>query len=133
MTDLLPLMDGATPTVAVSRPGAPARELGRGRIAAGFASRLRGLLGAPAAPAGGLLISNASSIHMLGMGFPIDAVHLGAAERFADGELGLPVLRVARGLRPWTGLSSARGGAHVLELPVGGAVDIAPGDRILLR
>lgn len=91
-------------------------------LADGYLARLRGLMfRRRLAPGEGLLIRPCSSIHMMFMDFAIDAVFL--AE---DGR----VLKVARGLRPWFGIASARGAREVLELPAGAADGIQPGDRL---
>jgi uncharacterized membrane protein (UPF0127 family) len=89
-------------------------------------ARMRGLLGRGAlAPSEGLWITPCSSIHMLFMRFPIDAV-------FIDEQL--QVVRVHEDLRPWR---LARGGrfAHsVLELPPGKAAffNIRVGDKLAI-
>ncbi|WP_322796414.1 DUF192 domain-containing protein [Tepidiforma sp.] len=89
-----------------------------------YLSRLRGLMfRRRLAPGEGLLIRPCSSIHMMFMGVAIDAVFL--AE---DGQ----VLKVARGLRPWIGIASARGAREVLELPAGAADGIQAGDRLVV-
>jgi uncharacterized membrane protein (UPF0127 family) len=70
----------------------------------------------------GLDIRGESSIHMMFMRFPIDAVFYGA-----DGR----VTRVRRGLRPWVGLAfGGRGAKGVLELPVGAAAGVEVGDQL---
>ena len=90
------------------------------RLAVTPAARARGLLGrCPPRP---LLLVPARAIHTWGMRFAIDVVFLDADLR---------VLRVVRGLRPWR-CAAARGARAVLELPAGGAVGIAPGDRLAL-
>lgn len=92
-------------------------------LADGYFARLVGLMfRRRPGPGEGLLIRPCSSIHMMFMGFAIDAVFL--AE---DGR----VLKVARGLRPWIGLASARGAREVLELPAGAAEGVQPGDRLI--
>ena len=89
-------------------------------------TRMRGLLGRGAlAPSEGLWIRPCSSIHMLFMRFPIDAVFIDERNQ---------VVRVHEDLRPWR---VARGGkfAHsVLELPQGKAAffNIRVGDRLSL-
>ncbi len=91
-------------------------------IADSFVARFRGLmLRAGLPPGGGLLIEPCSSIHMLFMRFPIDAV-------FVDRDL--RVLAVRPRLRPWIGLAAARGARAVIELPVGAAQGIHPGDHL---
>lgn len=85
--------------------------------------RFRGLmLRGPLEPGAGLRIEPCSSIHMMFMRFPIDAVFYDR-----DGR----VTKVARGVRPWIGLSGGgRGARGVLELPVGAADGIEPGLQI---
>ena len=84
---------------------------------------MRGLLGRSSlAPDEGMLFRPAGSIHMFFMRFPIDAV-------FCDGDL--VVVGVERNLQPWK--TAARKGAKVVvELPVGGADGVEPGDRLTL-
>ena len=84
---------------------------------------MRGLLGRSSlAPDEGMLFRPAGSIQMFFMRFPIDAV-------FCDGDL--VVVGVERNLQPWK--TAARKGAKVVvELPVGGADGVEPGDRLTL-
>jgi uncharacterized membrane protein (UPF0127 family) len=85
--------------------------------------RMRGLLGRRELPPGeGVLLEPASSIHMMFMRFPIDAV-------FLDREL--RVLRVAEGLRPWR-FAACRGARSVLEIAAGEAAarQVRPGGRL---
>ena len=88
-------------------------------VAESFGGRLMGLMGRRELPAGeGLWLRPASSIHMLFMRFPIDAVFL--AKPGVDG--GRRVVTVRRVLRPWTGVVWwARGADGCLELPAGTA------------
>lgn len=70
----------------------------------------------------GLDIRGDSSIHMMFMRFPIDAVFY--AE---DGR----VTRVRRGLRPWTGIAfGGKGTKGVVELPAGAANGVEPGHEL---
>jgi uncharacterized membrane protein (UPF0127 family) len=89
-------------------------------------SRMKGLLGRAGLDEDeGILLSPASSIHMLFMRFPIDAV-------FLDREL--VVLRVVANLRPWR-LASRRRARMVLELPAGRCerAGVREGDRLSLQ
>jgi uncharacterized protein len=70
----------------------------------------------------GLLFPRTGSIHMFFMRFPIDAV-------FCDRDL--RIVKVVRGLRPWR-TAGARGAKVTVELPVGGADGLEPGDRLVL-
>ena len=70
----------------------------------------------------GLLFPHTGSIHMFFMRFPIDAV-------FCDEQL--CVVKVVRGLKPWR-TAAARGAKTTIELPVGGAAGLEPGDRLEL-
>lgn len=70
----------------------------------------------------GLLFPHTGSIHMFFMRFAIDAV-------FCDAEL--RVLKVAREVKPWR-TAAARGAKTTIELPVGGAAGLEPGDRLEL-
>ncbi len=110
------------------RPSGPlrARNATRGTVVAeslevaeSFGARLLGLMGRGVLAAGeGLWLRPASSIHMLFMRFPIDAVFL--AKPDADG--GRRAVAVRPALRPWTGVVWwARGADGCLELPAGTA------------
>jgi uncharacterized protein len=86
-------------------------------------TRMRGLLGrASLEPDEGMLFRPAGSIHMFFMRFPIDAV-------FCTREL--EVIDVARDLQPWK-TAGRRGAKVVVELPVGAAAELRPGDRLVL-
>jgi hypothetical protein len=87
-------------------------------------TRLRGLLGRPEPGAGeGLLLAPCSSVHMLGMGYPIDVVLLDAERR---------VVSLHPGLRPGWHMAAKRGAHYALELPVGtlAGSGTLPGDRL---
>ena len=86
-------------------------------------TRFRGLMLRRSLPAGsGLLIRPCSSIHMMFMRFPIDAVFIDATGQ---------VTRVARNVRPWVGFASGgRGAKAVIELPAGAAGNVDVGDQI---
>ncbi len=102
---------------------------------ASFGARLLGLMGRAALPAGhGLWLHPGSSIHMLFMRFPIDAVFLGRPSAEAGG--GRPVVAVRASLRPWTGVVWwVRGADGVLELPAGtaAATGTVVGDVVVLE
>lgn len=84
---------------------------------------MRGLLGRSGlAPGEGMLFRPAGSIHTLFMRFPLDVL-------FCDREL--VVLGVERDLKPWR-MAARKGAKVVVELPVGGAHGVQPGDRLLL-
>lgn len=86
-------------------------------------SRFRGLMLRRPLDAGeGLIIEPCGSIHMMFMRFAIDAV-------FYNRDL--KVTRVAQGVKPWTGLAlGGKGARGVIELPVGAAADVKPGDQL---
>jgi uncharacterized membrane protein (UPF0127 family) len=86
-------------------------------------SRFRGLMfRRHLDPASGILLEPCSSIHMLFMLMPIDAVFYDR-----DGR----VTRVARRLRPWVGMASGgRGTRGVIELASGAADGVQPGDLL---
>jgi uncharacterized membrane protein (UPF0127 family) len=88
-------------------------------VAESFGGRFMGLMGRGELPVGaGLWLRPASSIHMLFMRFPIDAVFLSKPD--ADG--GRRVVAVRPALRPWTGVAWwARGADGCLEVPAGTA------------
>jgi uncharacterized membrane protein (UPF0127 family) len=86
-------------------------------------TRSKGLLGrASLEPDEAMLFRPAGSIHMFFMRFAIDAV-------FCDRDL--VVLGVVRDLRPWR-IAGHKGAKVVVELSVGGAEDVHPGDRLVL-
>ena len=70
----------------------------------------------------GLVFTRTGSIHMFFMRFAIDAV-------FCDRDL--QVVKVVRDLRPWR-TAAARGAKVTVELPVGGAAGLEPGDHLVL-
>ncbi|MGM9581102.1 MAG: DUF192 domain-containing protein [Anaerovibrio sp.] len=103
----------------------------RVQVADNFLQRLRGLMlrSPDSLPLGtGLLIAPCNSIHMMFMRFAIDAVYL--AEDYT-------VVKVARNVRPWLGISVCwkRETWAVLELPSGSAdyYGIAVGSRFLQK
>ena len=77
-------------------------------------------------PGRGMWIVPCSSIHMMFMNFPIDAVFLDTGER---------VRKVYRNLPRWYGLGWALGAHSVLELPPGSTsgIDLEPGDQIVIQ
>lgn len=86
-------------------------------------TRFRGLMLASRLQDGeGLRIEPCASIHMMFMRFPIDAV-------FYDGEG--RVTKVARNVRPWTGIAfGGKGAKGVIELPRGAAAHIEAGHQL---
>ena len=94
-------------------------------VADSYWLRLKGLLGRKTLPEDeGIFLSPCSSIHMLFMRFPIDAIFL---------DRDLQVLKVAPGLRPWR-MAAKRRARSVLELPAGTCErrGVREGDRLLL-
>lgn len=99
----------------------------RGRVADGFWTRLRGLIGHRPLEAGeGLMIKPCNSVHTFFMGFPIDVVYVcdagevvGLAPELAPYRMG-PIVREAR---------------LVLELPAGTIADTGTqiGDEMEIR
>lgn len=77
-------------------------------------------------PGRGMWIIPCSSIHMMFMRFPIDAVFLDGRER---------VKKVYRRLPAWYGLAWAIGARSVLELPPGSTsdIDLQKGDQVLIQ
>jgi uncharacterized membrane protein (UPF0127 family) len=97
----------------------------RCRVADRPLPRMKGLLGRSELPPGeGILLRPASSIHMLFMRFPIDALFL---------DRDLRVVRVVRELRPWR-FAAARRAHAVLEIAAGEAArrGIEEGDVLRL-
>jgi uncharacterized protein len=87
-------------------------------------ARTKGLLGRSGLGAGeGMLFTRTGSIHMFFMRFAIDAL-------FCDRDL--RVVKVVRNLKPWR-TAAARGAKNVIELPVGAAAGLEPGDRLVLE
>ncbi len=98
---------------------------GDARVADGFWSRLKGLLGTRGLADGeGLVIRPCESIHTFGMNYPIDVVFVAAADRVA---------KTIIGLRPGR-MAMCRGSLYVVELPVGTLVRTGTmaGDRLCL-
>lgn len=107
------------------------RNLSRGRLlgehvrlADGWWSRLRGLLGRPAPrPGEGLLLSPCTAVHMYGMKYPLDVLFLDRAGR---------VLCLYPELRPGERTARHRNARHALELPAGtlARTGTRPGDTL---
>lgn len=117
----------------VARSVASGAALGeRIESADGFLGRFLGLMGRPPlAPGEGLWLAPCSSIHMLAMRGPIDAVWLGP-ERGGRRR----VLRLDRALPAWRGVVPfVRGAAGVLELAPGAidAAQVRVGDEVRLE
>ena len=99
--------------------------LGRACVAETFAERLMGLMGRKRLGEDeALLLPRCSSIHMLFMRFPIDAIYLDRSG---------VVKKIVEGLRPWR-FSWSPGADSVLEAPTGwaGRAGLAGGDRLIL-
>jgi len=98
------------------------------RVAETFWQRFRGLMLVPTLkPGEGLLIAPCTSIHMMFMRFPIDAVFLTADDQ---------VVATYPALSAWTGFSGwHRDAAKVLELPAGtlNRVPLKAGDHLNLE
>jgi uncharacterized membrane protein (UPF0127 family) len=87
-------------------------------IADTFGRRFLGLMGRKKiAPAHALLLCPCSSVHMCFMRFPSDVAFM---KRHEDGE-GWQVVKVARGLRPWFGISVCTEADAALEMGMGEA------------
>ena len=99
----------------------------RADVADSFWRRLRGLLGRDGLEeGGGLVISPCTSVHMLGMRFPLDVLHLDRSGT---------VLRAIAGLRPGQ-FGPMVWRSHVaVELPAGtiAATGTVAGDRVALE
>jgi uncharacterized protein len=99
----------------------------RAAVADGFFTRLRGLLGRDGLEAGeGLVIVPCSSVHMVGMRFPLDILHLDKAGR---------VVRALPDLRPGQ-LGPLVWRSHLaIELPAGtiAATGTEVGDQVELE
>lgn len=85
----------------------------RCRVARGMFRRIFGLHLLPQLePGDGLLLRGATTIDMMFMRYPIDAVFVDAAAR---------VVRVVPELRPWRMVLPVRGARDCIELPAGAA------------
>jgi uncharacterized membrane protein (UPF0127 family) len=96
------------------------------RIALTFLPRFLGLMMRRELPIGhGMLFPRCSSIHMLFMRFPIDAVYLDSSNRVA---------KIVENLRPWR-VSAAAGADAILELPAGRAKEcgLRKGDTLRIE
>lgn len=93
------------------------------RLARSVLERTRGLMFSRGLPAGTALdIRPCNSIHMMFVRFPIDAV-------FYDRNG--TVTKVARRVRPWTGMAfGGRRARGVVELPCGAADGVRDGDTL---
>ena len=98
----------------------------RATVADSFWSRFRGLLGRTELAEGeGLVIEPCGTVHMLGMKFSLDVLHLDRSGT---------VLRVVPDLRPNRFGPLVRGSHTVLELPAGtaAATGTVAGDRVVI-
>ncbi len=96
----------------------------RGRVADGFWTRMKGLIGSkPLAEGEALLIVPCNSIHSHFMGFPFDAV-FGSKE--------LKVVGIHSEMPPWRFGKIHRGAHFVIELPAGtvAATGTQEGDQL---
>jgi uncharacterized protein len=91
--------------------------------AEGHWGRFRGLMLRKVLPVGaGLIIPGCTSIHMMFMRYPIDAVFYDEHAR---------VLRISRAVRPWIGFGwGGRRAAGVIELPAGAAAEVQIGNQL---
>lgn len=100
----------------------------RAKRADTFMSRLRGLMfTSPLQPEEGLLIEPCTSIHMMFMWYPIDAIFLDKDNRIVACYDALP---------PWRGISGwHRDAAKVLELPAGvcGKLGVKAGETLVIK
>ena len=115
---------GTRPEIRVENVTRQQTLVTRGRVADGFWSRMKGLIGsAPLEEGEALLIVPCSSIHSHFMGFPIDAV-------FADKSL--QVVAIDREMAPWRFGKIHRGARFVIELPSGvaGRTGTQEGDQL---
>jgi hypothetical protein len=81
-----------------------------------FLQRFRGLMGRDSLPEGEGLFLPTSSIHMMFMRFPIDALFLSVE----DGRGARRVVGIRENLPPWRGVvMPVRGAKGVVELPAG--------------
>lgn len=96
-------------------------------MAKSFFSRLKGLLGKKVLPQGeGLVIMPCSSIHCLGMKFPIDVIYVSSDHR---------VMELVENLQPNRLGPVVKESKYVVELPAGtiSATSTRKGDLLLLK
>lgn len=87
-----------------------------------FLRRLRGLLFTRSLPPDeGLLLAPCNGVHMMGMLYALDIVYLDQTLR---------VVKIARRLRPFIGVSICPSAAMALELAAGGAAGWQVGDQL---
>jgi uncharacterized membrane protein (UPF0127 family) len=99
---------------------------GDASVARCVAARTRGLMFRGRLAEGeALVIDPCSSIHMMWMRFPIDAVFYNR-----DGV----VTKVARNVKPWIGFAmGGKGARSVIEMRVGDSAGIEPGHRLRIE
>lgn len=101
----------ARPEIRVENLSQEQTLVSRGRVADGFWTRMKGLIGSkPLAEGEALLIVPCNSIHSHFMGYPFDAV-------FGNKEL--KVVGIHREMPPWRFGRIHRGAHFVIELPAG--------------
>jgi hypothetical protein len=101
-------------------------------MASSLVARFMGLMGRSSLPEGDGLYLPDSSIHMMFMRFPIDALFVGRLR--ADGSR--PAVGMREHLPPWRGLVlPVRGAAAVIELPAGtlGRFAVRLGDTFVVE
>jgi uncharacterized membrane protein (UPF0127 family) len=108
-------------SIRISKQPNPKQMLLQACWARSFWDRMRGLIARPALQAGGaMLISPCSSVHTVGMQYPLDLVFLNASGHAVKLVSGIPPYRVA----------ACPGASHVLEMPAGSieTFQIKPGE-----
>ena len=117
----------ARPGIRVENQSQEQTLVTRGRVADGFFTRMKGLIGSkPLADGEALLIVPCNSIHSHFMGFPFDAV-------FGNKEL--KVVGIHREMAPWRFGKIHRGAHFVIELPAGvvAATGTQVGDQLEIQ
>lgn len=102
-------------------------------LADGFLTRLRGLMGRRALPAGrGLWLEPCDSIHMMFVPFAIDVVFVQRPRGPLGPDARAEVVKVCPAVTPWLGLAWCRGATGAIEVGAGRAtaLGIAPGDTL---
>jgi|LSQX01.1.fsa_nt_gb uncharacterized membrane protein (UPF0127 family) len=93
-------------------------------VADSFFTRLRGLIGHELAEDEGLLLISCNQIHSMFMSYPIDVLYLSEKRQ---------VIRIARGMRPWSFGPRIKNCRFILEMKSGSAERYGLTEGVRLR